>query len=260
MRIASWNVNGYRAVWKKTFRDWFSSAGADLVLVQETKAWPEQLTGEQVNPLGYHSAFAQAERKGYSGVATFTRTEPDNVQIGFGDRDRFDSEGRVLVSEHLGGRLLIANIYFPNGKQSEQRLQYKLDFYEHTLAHFERLKAQGRHIIVSGDYNTAHKEIDLARPKENENTSGFLPVERAWMDRWVAAGWVDTFRMFTSGGGHYSWWDLRTRARERDIGWRIDYHFVSGSLRPAVRSASITQHVIGSDHCPVWVEIDEAAL
>lgn len=260
MKITSWNVNGYRAVWKKNFLDWLQQAEPDIACLQETKAWPEQLTEEQLKPLGYHTAWAQAEKKGYSGVATLSRLQPSRVQVGFDDNAGFDSEGRVVITEYLDGKLLIANIYFPNGKKLGERLQYKLDFYAHTLKYFGKLKAEGRYIVVCGDYNTAHKEIDLAHPKQNEKTSGFLPIERDWMDQWTQAGWIDSFRMFTSDGGHYSWWDMRTRARERDIGWRIDYHFASENLRPAIVDAYISPQTMGSDHCPVWIEIDETKL
>ncbi|MCB2212842.1 exodeoxyribonuclease III [bacterium] len=260
MRIASWNVNGYRAVWKKNFQEWLPDAKPDVLCLQETKSWPEQLTKDQLNPFGYHSAFAQAEKKGYSGVGTFSVVAPDSVQVGFADGSRFDSEGRVVITEHLSGKLLIANIYFPNGKARQERLDFKMDFYAHTYEYFNKLKNEGRNIIVCGDYNTAHKEIDLAHPKQNENTSGFLPIEREWMDQWVNAGWIDTFRMFDPSPGKYSWWDMRTRARERDIGWRIDYHFATEGMKHAITSASISSEVMGSDHCPIWIEVDENAL
>lgn len=258
MRVLSWNVNGYRAAWKKGFADWLAISEADVVCIQETKAWPEQLTKAQLNPLGWHSAFAQAEKKGYSGVATFSRAEPDRVQVGFGDPE-FDSEGRVVITEHQG--VLVANIYFPNGKRDQTRLDYKMAFYNKTLEYFSALRDQGKKIVVCGDYNTAHKEIDLARPKANEDTSGFLPIERAWLDQWIEAGFVDTFRTFhPDEPDQYSWWDMVTRARERNVGWRIDYHFVSDNLAPAIADAWINQEVMGSDHCPVGIDIDLARL
>ncbi|GBE29920.1 exodeoxyribonuclease [bacterium BMS3Bbin04] len=260
MRIASWNVNGYRAIWKKNFQDWLSQKRPDVVCLQETKSWPEQLTEDQLNPQGYFSVFSQAEKKGYSGVGTFSKVEPDSVQIGFGDGAGFDSEGRLVITEHLGGKLLVANVYFPNGKARKERLDYKMNFYEHIFKYFNKLKDSGRNIIVCGDYNTAHKPIDLSHPKNNEKSSGFLPIERAWIDRWVDSGWMDSFRMFDSSPDKYSWWDMRTRARERGIGWRIDYHFATESLRSAIVSASISDEVVGSDHCPIWIEIDETAL
>ncbi len=260
MRIISWNVNGYRAVWKKGFRDWMAGETADVICLQETKAWPEQLTADQLHPRGWHSAFAQAERKGYSGVATFSRDIPEKVQIGYGD-PQWDSEGRIAITEHAGGKLLLANIYFPNGKRDKARLDYKLAFYEKTQQVFTELAAKGKHVIVCGDVNTAHREIDLARPKENETTSGFLPVERAWIDRWIQAGFVDIFREKNPDlRDAYTWWDMITRARERNVGWRIDYHFISRSLVDAVVNAGIHPEVMGSDHCPISLEIDVSRL
>lgn len=259
MRIISWNVNGYRAAWRKGFENWLEQDSADIVGVQETKAWPEQLTEEQLHPLGYHSSFAKAERKGYSGVATFSRIEPDYVRLGLGD-ERFDSEGRVLISDYLGGKLTIANIYFPNGQRDQNRLDYKLDFYDKTLETFVELKEQGKNLIVFGDYNTAHKEIDLARPRENSGISGFLPVERSWIDKWIRAGFVDSFRQFNRNSDEYSWWSMQTRARDRNVGWRIDYHFVSEGMLGAVKNGWINQEIMGSDHCPIGIEIDETLL
>jgi exodeoxyribonuclease-3 len=259
-RIVSWNVNGYRAAWKKGFADWLRKDDADVIAIQETKAWPEQLTDDQLHPLGYFGVFAQAEKKGYSGVATFSREVPNKSQVGFGDPE-WDTEGRVVVTEHLDGRLLLANIYFPNGKRDKARLQYKLDFYEKTQEYFLNQVKAGKHVIVCGDVNTAHREIDLARPKENETTSGFLPEERAWIDRFLDAGFIDTFRtLYPDAADRYSWWDMITRARERNVGWRIDYHFASASLANALEGADIHDDVMGSDHCPVSVTFNTAML
>lgn len=257
MRIVSWNVNGYRAVWKKGFSEWLAGSGADIVCVQETKAWPEQLSVEQRNPLGFTGHFAQAEKKGYSGVATFSREAPDRVRVGFGDAPEFDREGRVLITEHLDGELVLANIYFPNGKRNRERVDYKLRFYDKTLEVFGRMRDEGRKVIVCGDYNTAHRPIDLARPKANETTSGFLPEEREWIDRWIDAGFIDIFREYNAEPEQYTWWDMITRARERNVGWRIDYHFVSDTLADAATGAAIRADVMGSDHCPVVVDLDE---
>jgi len=252
-------VNGYRAAWKKGFEEWLEKDNTDVVCIQETKSWPEQLSEEQLSPMSYHSAFAQAEKKGYSGTGTFSKTEPDSVQIGFGD-EKWDTEGRVLITEHADGKLLLANIYFPNGQRDQERLDYKMDFYDKTLKYFTELKDQGKNIIVCGDYNTAHKEIDLARPKANENTSGFLKIEREWIDKWIEAGFVDTFRMFNPNPDEYSWWSFRARARDNNVGWRIDYFFVSDNMRDAVVNGEIHQEIMGSDHCPLSVEIDISKL
>ena len=194
-----------------------------------------------------------AERRGYSGVSIFSRLQPIDVRRGLGI-DRFDVEGRVLVARYPS--FLLYNIYFPNGKANQERLQFKLDFYDRFLEHVVALAQSGESIVICGDYNTAHEERDLARPKENVKVSGFLPEERAWMDRLTASGFVDTFRMFNSEGGHYTWWDMKTRARERNIGWRLDYFFVSENLRKSVAEASILADIQGSDHCPVSLTLN----
>ncbi len=252
IKILSWNVNGIRAVYKKNFMDWFKTEQPDLLCIQETKAQVEQIPDEIQSADGYQTFASSALRKGYSGVATLSKLNPKSIKNGMGI-EKFDSEGRFLELDF--GGVVLFNIYFPNGKLNKQRLQYKMDFYDAFLEYAEHLRKSGKSLIMCGDVNTAHKEIDLARPKENERTSGFLPEERAWIDKFIAHGYLDTFRMFVGDGGHYSWWDLRTRARERDIGWRIDYFFVSNDLADQVKSAFILKEVMGSDHCPVGVEI-----
>jgi exodeoxyribonuclease-3 len=204
--------------------------------------------------LGYEAHWCSGKRKGYSGVATLSRTAPEAVERGFGI-PRFDDEGRVLITTHRGVKIL--NIYFPNGQMRDERLKYKLDFYDATLDYCLALVKKGEKLVVCGDYNTAHREIDIARPKENETTSGFLPVERAWMDKWAAAGFVDTFRRVRGDvKDEYSWWSFRSASRERNVGWRIDYHFVSENLAKAVKDAGIHQNVMGSDHCPVSLVLE----
>jgi exodeoxyribonuclease-3 len=251
-RIVSWNVNGIRAVYKKGFLDWFHRENADVVCIQETKAWAEQLVDELREPDGYSSYFAEAEKKGYSGVAVYTKRQPLEVHTGFGNA-LFDAEGRTLAVDY--GDFVLYNVYFPNGKASKERLQYKMDFYEAFLDHMIDLKRQGRGVIVCGDVNTAHHEIDLAHPRENEKTSGFLPVEREWIDRFLESGFTDIFREFNKKPEQYTWWDMRTRARDRNIGWRIDYFYVSENLRESVRSATIRADVQGSDHCPIDITL-----
>lgn len=253
MRILSWNVNGIRAVQRKGFLDWLVRESPDILCVQETKAHPDQLDMELLNPPGYSVYWHSAERKGYSGVATFTKIKPVSVQKGFGV-NRFDCEGRVLITEFP--EFVLFNIYFPNGNRSSERLDYKMDFYDETMRAVKEFKGQGKKVIVSGDYNTAHTEIDLARPKENQNVSGFLPIERAWLDKWVSAGQVDIFRKFHSEGECYTWWDFKTRARDRNVGWRIDYHFVTDDLVPHVTDADILTDVTGSDHCPIGLALE----
>ncbi len=257
MKLLSWNVNGYRSIWKKGFLEWLHATDADMVCLQETKAWDSQLSGEQIQPPGYYSVFSRPERKGYSGVVTFSRQPFTVHQKGFGI-DKYDKEGRVIITDH--GKFLLANIYFPNGVSKKERLDYKLEFYDATLEYFKKLKDAGKNIVVVGDYNTAHKPIDLARPKDNTKRSGFLPEERAWIDKWVDAGFVDTFREFNDQPDQYTWWDLRTRARERNIGWRIDYFFVSENMQSAITDARIHMDQMGSDHCPIELTVDTSKL
>ena len=253
IKLVSWNVNGVRAAYKKGLLGWLKGESPDILCLQETKAQTDQLPEDLAEPQGYHAVWHWGERKGYSGVATFHRRTPLDLRRGF-DMPGFDGEGRVLTSVYEDFTLF--NIYFPNGQKDETRLKFKLGFYEAFLEVVARCRKQGEdRIIVCGDVNTAHREIDIARPKENSTVSGFLPVERAWIDRLLAAGFVDTFREFEAGPGHYTWWDTLTRARERNVGWRLDYFFVSENLRPRLRRAFILDKVMGSDHCPVGIEL-----
>ena len=237
----------------KGFLEWMMKAGPDIVCLQETKLQPGQVPLELASLRDYGSYFSFAEKKGYSGVAALSRQIPELCETGLGDK-RFDTEGRTLIL-HMGD-IALFNIYFPNGKKNEERLRYKMEFYDAFLERAEKYRSEGKGIIMCGDVNTAHTELDLARPKENENVSGFLPVEREWMDRFVSKGYIDTFRELHPEGGNYSWWDYKTRARERNIGWRIDYFFISEDLRPRLKDAFILSEVPGSDHCPVGIDID----
>ena len=247
-------MNGLRAVANKGFLDWLHKEKPDILCLQETKALPEQLDLALREPEGYHAHWSNPEKKGYGGVATFTREQPLRVEKDFSSQGlKFDVEGRIILTEYPG--LVLLNIYFPNGKKDDARLRYKMDFYETFLRFVESLGKKQLNIIVCGDFNTAHKEIDLARPKENEKVSGFLPIERAWMDKFVSRGHVDTFRQFHEEPGQYSWWDMKSRARERNVGWRIDYFFVTKNLVPSVTSAFIMPEVTGSDHCPVGMTL-----
>jgi exodeoxyribonuclease-3 len=252
MEILCWNVNGIRALQKKGFLDWLQQVSPNILCLQETKVQLGQISLELQQPADYYAYWDFPERKGYSGVATFTKEKPLKVENGLGIK-RFDIEGRVIITRYP--QFTLFNIYFPNGKMNEERLQYKMDFYDAFLDFTEPLKARGEKLIICGDFNTAHKEVDLARPKENENVSGFLPMERAWMDKFVAHGFVDTFRHFNKEPGYYTWWSLRTRARERNIGWRLDYFFVTENLLGSVIEASILSNVTGSDHCPVRIKL-----
>jgi len=252
MLICSWNVNGIRAAYSRGHFDWFEESRPDILCLQETKASEEQLPGGLREIEGYHAYFSAAERKGYSGVALYTRPQPRSVADGFGT-PRFDHEGRILIADY--GSFVLFDIYFPNGKQSRERLRFKLDFCDAFLDYADALRKKGRGIVACGDFNTAHEEIDLARPKENSKVSGFLPEERAWLDKFVDHGYVDTFRMFNREPDQYTWWDLKTRARERNVGWRIDYFFVSEDLRDSVKSSYMLTEVMGSDHCPICIEL-----
>lgn len=257
LRIASWNVNGLRAcAGKGHFLPWLRSSKAGILGVQEVRARPEQLEPSIARPRNWSTHFVAAERPGYSGVGLFSRAAPDLVETSLG-LPHFDVEGRVQLA-HFGA-LVVANIYFPNGNGQERdnsRVPYKLEFYRHLHARLDTLRAAGKRVIVLGDFNTAHAEIDLARPKENTKTSGFLHEERAELSRWLASGWVDTFRQFHPGPGHYSWWSQRAGARERNVGWRIDYVLACPAAAAFVREAAIHPRILGSDHCPVSVGVD----
>jgi len=256
LRIVSWNVNGLRACAKKGFLDVLESSGADVMLLQEVRAFPAQLPGEVRAPDGWHAVFAPAERAGYSGVGIYSRRVPDRIETQL-EEDRFDVEGRFIVAHF--GRTALASVYFPKGSGRERdnsRVPYKLDFCRAVFERIERLRRRGP-VFVAGDYNTATEVIDLARPKTNTRSSGFLPEEREEMRRWLEAGWVDTFRAAHPGEeGHYTWWRQFGGARENNVGWRIDYVLASPSAARKVRSAFIWPEVLGSDHCPVGVDVD----
>ncbi|MCB9259119.1 MAG: exodeoxyribonuclease III [Ignavibacteriales bacterium] len=252
LKLISWNVNGIRAVAKKGFHEWFAAEAPDILCLQETKAWEEQLDESLTNIDGYTSYFNEANKKGYSGVVIYTKEKPLSVQKGFGVEE-FDTEGRTLIAEYKN--FVLYNIYYPNGKARADRLKYKLDFYEVFQKHAEELLKKGKKIIICGDVNTAHKEIDLARPKENSKISGFLPEEREWIDRFLEAGFIDTLRMFNDQPEVYTWWDQISRARDRNVGWRIDYFFISENLKKNITNAFTLPDVMGSDHCPVGIEM-----
>jgi len=247
-------VNGIRAVVRKGFTDWLQKEQPDVVCIQETKIQNHQLTPTLSAPAEYHSSFFSADKKGYSGVAIYSKKKPTKIVYGFGI-EKYDIEGRVIQAYF--GNLVVISTYFPNGKRDEERLQYKFDFYKDYLPSLLKLVQSGLNVIVCGDYNTAHEEIDLARPKENRKVSGFLPMEREWLDRYENAGFVDTFRFLHPEKIQYSWWSHFARSRERNVGWRIDYNFASTSLSSKIKKAEIHDHVTGSDHCPIMVELEE---
>jgi exodeoxyribonuclease-3 len=253
MRLISWNVNGLRAILKKGFLEWLEGDKPDVLCIQETKAHPEQLPKKLIDQVPYLKYFSSAERKGYSGVSTWTLHEPDEMEYGLGI-EKFDSEGRTLITHY--GNMVLFNVYFPNGKKNRERLDYKMDFYDAFQEKAEEYRNNGKDVVACGDVNTAHEEIDLARPKENSDVSGFLPIEREWITGFLSLGYLDTFRELNKDGGNYSWWDYKTRARDRNIGWRIDYFFIGSGLSGRLRDAFILKDVMGSDHCPVGIELD----
>ncbi|MCK5300730.1 MAG: exodeoxyribonuclease III [Thermoplasmatales archaeon] len=252
MKLISWNINGIRAAYKKGLYEWLIKEKPDILCVQEIKALPDQIPTILKNNPEYFVYINSANRKGYSGVATFAKQKPKNVITNFGI-DKFDIEGRIMITEF--SNFVLLNIYFPNGKKNQERLNYKLDFYNAFLSYTDNIKIKGKNIIVCGDFNTAHKEIDLSRPKQNEKNSGFLPIERLWIDTFIEHGNIDTFRYFNKELNQYTWWDQKTRSRERNIGWRIDYFFINNGLIPNLSKSFILPEIMGSDHCPIGITL-----
>lgn len=249
MKVTTWNVNGLRAVIGKGFHQWAQKDAADVLCLQEIKARPNQIETEVREIPGYQSYWNPARRPGYSGVASFIRVDPVDVHYGIGVED-YDSEGRVIRMD-LGQDVLLYNIYFPNGQRSHDRVDFKLEFYRTLLNQCALLHAQGKQIIITGDFNTAHNEIDLANPKQNANTSGFMPEERAWIDTFLENGFTDAYRKLYPERVEYTWWTYISNARKRNVGWRLDYFLVSNQFMPRVKDVIIQTDVYGSDHCPV---------
>jgi exodeoxyribonuclease-3 len=253
MKIYSWNVNGIRAAFKKGFPEWLSDCDGDIICLQETKISEDQIE-ESISEIGnYKSYFHSAQKKGYSGVAVYSKEEPLSVTKTIGEKE-FDSEGRVLRLDFK--KFILLNVYFPNGGASDERLDYKLRFYDYFLKYINKLRDDGKKVIICGDYNTAHKEIDLARPKANRDKSGFMEIECKWMDKLVEESYIDTFRLYNPDKkDEYSWWSYRANARSNNVGWRIDYFFVTPNLKRALEDAEIHQEITGSDHCPVSIDL-----
>ncbi|MBE7171168.1 MAG: exodeoxyribonuclease III [Williamsia sp.] len=255
MRIISYNVNGIRSAIKKGFIDWLKTDPADVICIQETKAVKENVDHQQFTQLGFHDYWYSAEKKGYSGVAVFTKIKPDFVQLGNGYMQS-DAEGRVMRLDF--GDITLLNAYFPSGTSGEVRQTYKYIWLNELNDYLGSLRKQRSKLILCGDYNIAHKEIDIHDPKGNKNSSGFLPEERAWMDEFLASGFVDSFRHINPDPHHYSWWSQRfPSVRKENKGWRIDYITTTDNLKPAIHHATILPDVVHSDHCPVFVEISE---
>lgn len=254
MKIISWNVNGIRAVHKKGQFDRVMEENPDILCIQETKALPEQLDEKLRNPSGYHSWFHfPSIKRGYSGVAIYSKEEPIKVTNDLGVEE-MDQEGRLIMTEYKDFSLI--NTYFPNGGGASERLHYKLEFYDHFLEFIDKLHKKQPNIIFCGDVNVAHREIDLARPKENETHVGFLPIEKAWMDKLISHGWIDVFRHFyPDKKDAYTYWDMKTFARERNVGWRIDYFFASPEMMKSIKTVKILDNILGSDHCPVEITL-----
>lgn len=254
MKIVSWNVNGIRAWAKKDKLDWVIQYDPDIFCVQETKSSPEQLPENLKDINGYFSYFSSSEiKKGYSGVAVYTKTEPERIEYGMGV-EKFDKEGRFLALYFKD--FVLINCYFPNGGMGPHRLEYKMEFYETFLKYIKKLEKLGFSVVFCGDVNTAHKEIDLARPKANEKNTGFLPEERAWIDDVIQNNFIDVFRtLYPEKQDTYTYWDMKTFARDRNVGWRIDYFFVNQNFMKQVVDMKILRDVYGSDHCPIVLEI-----
>lgn len=254
MKIITWNVNGIRAALGKGALDWAFTQQPDALCLQEVKARPEQLSENQHEALKLAFAWNPAERAGYSGVTTFYNNEPDEIVLGM-HKPQFDVEGRVIQTVQAGFRLF--NVYFPSGQRGQERVEYKLAFYAHLLGLCDALHQKGESLVISGDFNTAHQPIDLKNPKENKRTSGFLPEEREWVGKFLDHGFVDVFRHLYPERVQYTWWTARVNARERGIGWRLDYFLVSKNLLPRARDVIIHNEVLGSDHCPVELVLDD---
>ncbi len=248
MKITTWNVNGIRSAIGKGLFDWVQAQQPDVLCLQEIKARPEQLAEEARSPASYEAIWNPAMRPGYSGVATFTRQPPHAYDLGMG-APAFDDEGRLIRTRHQD--FWLYNVYFPNGQRDLGRLDYKLAFYERLLEEIDQIHEAGGQVIVTGDFNTAHREIDLANPKQNSTTSGFLPQERRWIDQYLEHGLVDAYRQLYPERQQYTWWTYRFNARKRNIGWRLDYFLVSEGLMERVQEVIVHEDAEGSDHCPV---------
>ena len=250
MKIISWNVNGLRAIYKKGFLDWFKKIDANIVCLQEIKAKESQLPFDVKEIDGYYSYFNSAEKKGYSGVAVYSKAKPERIEKKLG-LERFDNEGRILRIEYSDFTLV--NLYLPHGGRSKENLDYKLEVYKKLLAFLK--KNRDKKLVIVGDFNVAHQEIDLARPRQNKNNIMFTPREREQIDNLIKIGYIDSFRMLNKSGGYYSWWPYFANARERNLGWRIDYVFLSRVLEKSIKKAFILNNVYGSDHCPVGIDL-----
>lgn len=252
-RIISYNVNGIRAAMKKGFLDWLNASNPDVLCLQEIKAMPEQLDAEVLENLDYHHYWYPAQKKGYSGVSIWTKTEPKHIEYGCGI-EKYDAEGRVIRVDFEDYSVM--SVYMPSGSSGDLRQEFKMQWLADFQEYISKLKEEVPNLIVSGDYNICHKEIDIHNPKRNQKTSGFLPEEREWVSQFIDSGWVDTFREFNEEPHQYSWWSYRANARAKNLGWRIDYHMATDSMKDRLSRATILAEAKHSDHCPILVEID----
>lgn len=250
MMVVSWNVNGLRSIYKKNFLGWFKNTGADIICLQEVRATKTQLSSDLVEVENYSLYFNASDRKGYAGVAVYTKDKPLLVEykIGF---DRFDKEGRIVTLKYSG--FILVNVYLPHGGRSKENLGYKLEAYKYLLNYVQGIRKEN--IVVIGDFNVAHSELDLARPKQNKKNTMFTEEERKQIDELIKLGFVDTFRKLHQNGGYYTWWPYFANARARNLGWRIDYAFVSKAISSQLQHAFILEEIFGSDHCPIGIEI-----
>jgi exodeoxyribonuclease-3 len=252
-KIISYNVNGIRAAIKKGFLDWLGNCDPDIVCIQETKAHKDQVNTAGLEDLGYHHYWHSAEKKGYSGVALFSKDKPDHVEYGC-PINNGDSEGRVLRADF--GDVSVISVYVPSGSSGEERQTFKMEWLTAFETYISQLRTHRPNLIISGDYNICHKPIDIHDPIRNVTSSGFLPEERAWMDHFMETGMIDSFRQFNSMPNQYSWWTYRRNARERNLGWRLDYHLATLALKDKMKRGLILSDVVHSDHCPVYLEVD----
>ncbi|MEM7161760.1 MAG: exodeoxyribonuclease III [Bacteroidota bacterium] len=254
MKIISYNVNGIRAALKKDWANWLKSTKADIVCIQETKAMKEQVEFDEVLSLGYKDYWFSAEKKGYSGVLILSKQEPDNVEIGI-NIEKYDREGRVIRTDY--GDLSIMNVYMPSGSSGDERQAFKMEWLDDFYEYIASLRDSRKKLIISGDYNICHKAIDIHNPVSNKNSSGFLPEERAWMDKFTESGFIDSFRHFNQDPHNYSWWSYRAGARKKNLGWRIDYIMATQNLKSQLKRSGILSQAIHSDHCPIFLEISK---
>lgn len=252
-KIVSYNVNGIRAALNKGFAEWLKNEDADIVSIQETKAQPSQIDKPLFEFLGYNYYWNSAEKKGYSGVGLLSKDKPDSYFFGIGI-DKYDTEGRLIRADF--GDITLLSVYFPSGTTGDIRQDFKMQWLDDFFVYIENLKKERPNIIVSGDFNICHKEIDINHPERHHKMSGFLPEEREWVSKFIDSGFIDSFRVYNQEPNQYSWWSYRANSREKNLGWRIDYHMISSPLKDRLKNAAILNQVFHSDHCPITMEIE----